>query len=224
MTLKLVREGSLFKSLSFNMRRFMREARSVAKCGVLLALALLLSLIPLVSLESASASPAKMMWFTVDTPSSDRNIIVNSSEVNIIAVGSDDRTFYAVDIPNGNLHKSMDGGVTWTIELGGYLTTAGANLPVWNLAVAPDDLNFLIAVTDATGAPGGPRMVFASSDGGASWEDTNITLGGAGEYISCIDISVSYGSNRRDIAVGTRDGAGGGRVYVLRYPGLGGQG
>src|SRR4030042_6180242 len=160
MMLKLVREGSLSRSLYFKTRRLMRKARSIAAFSVLLTLALLLSLIPPLGVNMVSASPGKMMWDIVDTPNSDNstNVIASPSEVNVIAIGSDGMTFYAVDIPNGNLHKSMDGGVTWTIELGGYLTTAGANLPVWNLAVAPDDLNFLIAVTDATGAPGGPRM------------------------------------------------------------------
>jgi hypothetical protein len=165
------------------------------------------------------------MWDIVDTPRADNttNIIASPSEVNIIAIGSDGRTFYAVDIPNSHVHKSTDGGVTWTVDLAGTagtLITAGANLPVWNLAVAPDDVNFLVAVTDGGGPPG-PRMVFASLDGGANWENTSIVLGGAGEYISCVDISVTYGGNNRDIAVGTRTGSGGGGVYaIVKRPGI----
>jgi hypothetical protein len=101
--------------------------------------------------------------------------------------------------------------------LNASLATAGANLPVWNLAVAPDNVNFLVAITDGTGAPNGPLGVFASEDGGANWQNTNFTPV-PGEYISSVDISVNYGANNRDIAIGTRTGGGGGRVYVRKYP------
>ncbi|MBC8274340.1 MAG: hypothetical protein H8E40_05145 [Chloroflexi bacterium] len=203
----------------------MRKTANLSCLSILLIVALLLSLIPSMSVRPVSAHPGKMTWSIVDTPSTGNNIIVSPSEVNVIAIGFDDRTFYAVDIPgdppggtypDGKLYKSTDGGVTWTVELGVNLTTAGANLPVWNLAVAPDDVNFLVAVTDGTGAPNGPLSVFASEDGGANWENTSFPPLAVGEYISCVDISVTYGSNNRDIAVGTRDGAGGGTIWVLK--------
>lgn len=161
------------------------------------------------------------MWTTVDTPSLLNNVIVSPSEINFIAIGSDGRTFYAVDIANSHVHKSIDGGVSWTVDLVGTLTTAGASLPVWNLAVAPDDVNFLVAVTDGGAGNLGPRGVFASSDGGANWENTNNTLA-PGEYISCVDISVIYSGNNRDIAVGTRAStAGAGKVYVRKFTSFG---
>lgn len=198
----------------------MRRTANFSGVSLLLIAALLLSLISSISVKPASAHPGKLTWSIVDTPSPDNNIIVSPSEVNIIAIGSDDRTFYAVDIPNSNTYKSTDGGVTWTDNLSGNLIAAGANLPVWNLAVAPDNVNFLVAVTDnVTGAPNGPLRVFISENGGASWVNANIALGGA-EYISCVDISMTYGANNRDIAVGTRNGAGGGKVYVLKTPGF----
>jgi hypothetical protein len=197
-----------------------RKTANFSGVSLLLIAALLLSLISSISVKPASAHPGKLTWSIVDTPSPDNNIIVSPSEVNIIAIGSDDRTFYAVDIPNSNTYKSTDGGVTWTDNLSGSLIAAGANLPVWNLAVAPDNVNFLVAVTDnVTGAPNGPLRVFISENGGASWVNANIALGGA-EYISCVDISMTYGANNRDIAVGTRNGAGGGKVYVLKTPGF----
>ena len=31
---------------------------------------------------------------------------------------------------------------------------------------------------------------------------------------------MTYGANNRDIAIGTRNGAGGGKVYVLKTPGF----
>ncbi|MCJ7653730.1 MAG: hypothetical protein MUO97_00240, partial [Dehalococcoidia bacterium] len=200
----------------------MRKPASLTCLGILLTVALLLSLIPSESVKPVSAHPGKMTWSIVDTPNTENNIIASPSEVNVITIGFDDKTFYAVDIFNGNLHKSTDGGVTWTVELGGNLTTAGANLPVWNLAVAPDDVNFLVAVTDETGVPGGPRRVFVSKDGGASWQNTNFPLPlpepplAVNEFISCVDISVTYGNNSHDIAVGTRDGAVNATIWVLQ--------
>jgi len=192
-------------------------------CGVslLLIAALLLSAISTISVKPASANPGKLTWSIVDTPSPDNNIIVSPSEVNIIAIGSDDSTFYAVDIPNASVYKSTNGGVWWQTELiSDYLALAGAGLPVWNLAVAPDDVNFLVAVTDDYETPpappvtNGPLMVFVSEDGGANWQNTNLTVVPP-EYISCVDISMTYGANNRDIAVGTRTGAGTGTIWVL---------
>jgi len=154
----------------------MRKEGSIATFSVLLIAALLISLIPLANIETASANPGKMLWDIVDTPSTENNVIASPSEVNVIAIGSDDSTFYAVDITNGDVHKSTDGGVSWTVNLGGAtgsIATAGANLPVWNLAVAPDDVNFLVAVTDGGAVTPGPKAVFASENGGATWYNTN---------------------------------------------------
>jgi hypothetical protein len=158
----------------------------------------------------------------VDTPSPDNNIIVSPSEVNIIVIGSDDNTFYAVDIPgdllhpNGKVYKSTNGGVWWQPNLiSDYLAAAGANLPVWNLVIAPDDVNFLVAVTDGDGTPNGPKQVFFSKNGGSTWEDAAFPALAAGEYIGCLDISMTYGANNRDIAVGTRNNAGTGNIWVL---------
>jgi len=201
----------------------MRKTMNLVCPSILLIVALLLALIPSVSVSPLSAHPGNMIWSIVDTPSAVNNVIVSPSEVNVIAIGLDDRTFYAVDIPNNSVHKSTDGGVTWIVELGANLTAAGANLPAWNLAVAPDDVNFLVAVTDG-GVGAGPRRVCLSEDGGANWTHVpaSTLLLPAGEYISCVDISVAYGTDSRDVAIGTRTGGGGGRVYVLHYTGVGG--
>ncbi|MBM4447009.1 MAG: hypothetical protein FJ023_06610 [Chloroflexi bacterium] len=208
----------------------MRKSKNIASLSILLIAALLLSLMPLVSVKLVSAvEPSILSWSIVDTPRPglDNNVIASPSEINVIAIGSDDRTFYAVDIPgdppggtypDGKLRKSTDGGVTWLDDLTRYLTAAGANLPVWNIAVAPDDVNFLVAVTDVPGGPLGPQRVFVSKNGGATWDMaiTGLALG-VGEYISCVDISMDYGG-QRDIAIGTRDGTGAanGRVWVMK--------
>jgi hypothetical protein len=199
--------------------RLVRKTANCSAISILLIVALLLSLASSVSVKPVSAHPGTLIWSIVDTPSPDNNVIVSPSEVNIIAIGYDDSTFYAVDIPNSQLYKSTDGGVTWTIDLVGALTAAGAGLPVWNLVVAPDDVNFLVAITDGGAITPGPKQVFVSKDGGANWKNTNFPVLGAG-YISCVDISVVNGANR-DLAVGIRDGGGGGKVYVVKYPVIG---
>jgi hypothetical protein len=202
------------------MRRLVRKTANFSGISILLITALLLSLVSPISVKPVSAHPGTLIWSIVDTPSPDNNVIVSPSEVNVIAIGYDDRTFYAVDIPgdvaypNGKVYKSTDGGVTWMLDLMGSLATAGANLPVWNLAVAPDDVNFIVAVTDGDGTPNGPKQVFVSEDGGANWKNTNFPALAVG-YISCVDISVTY-DNNRDIAVGIRDNIPTGTVWVLK--------
>ena len=211
----------------------MSQSRNMSVFRVILSLVLLFSLISLANVKPVSADPGKMIWTAIDTPSPLSNVIVSPSEVNVIAIGSDGRTFYAVDIPAphtppdvsiGKVYKSTDGGITWMTELSGYLTAAGAKLPVWNLAVAPDDVNFIVAVTDSTGVPLplGPKLVYISTNGGATW---NIAVNGlslaVGEFISCVDISVIYYGTSRDIAIGTRTGGGGGNVYVMKAGGFG---
>jgi hypothetical protein len=205
----------------------MRQAENAISRSLLLVLALLLGLSPLDNVKPALADPGILAWTVVDTPapSPDTNIIVSPSEINALAIGYDDKTFYAVDIPgdpvypNGKIYKSTDGGITWTDVLSRSID-AVANLPAWNIAVAPDDVNFVVVVTDGDGTPNGPQAVFVSTDGGANWENTNFPPL-VGEYISCVDISMEHGSIR-DIAVGTRTGVGTGRVFVLKGPGLAG--
>ncbi|MBM3149203.1 MAG: hypothetical protein FJZ88_04125, partial [Chloroflexi bacterium] len=171
----------------------------------------------------ALADPDKLAWSIVATPAPGQpnNIIVSPSEVNSIVIGTDGNTMYSLDIPNKRIFKSLDGGSTWPVqqELGARLTEAGAYLPAWNIAIAPDDPSFIVAVTDGNGAPNGPKEVFASNDGGTSWNRVMsglvISPGPPDEFISSVDISVDYGGNR-DIAIGTRTGTGNGKVWVAK--------
>jgi hypothetical protein len=143
---------------------------------------------------------------------------VNSSGINAIALGPDGTTFYAADTAEAKFYKSMDAGITWFPEIG---TRLSAKLPagsrVWNLAVSPDDANFILTVTGDNIT--GPKQVFYSGDGGNNWQTTGLPLLGPTEYISCLDISKMYGPTGqvRDIAVGTRSTAGTGRVFFIQY-------
>ena len=158
-----------------------------------------------------AAAQRTLVWSVVDTPADGFNgMFIRNCGINDLALGPDNRTFYAVStdnsIPGTGLFKSKDAGYTWSSAIGNNLAslTPPAFFPVWNIAVAPDDVNFIIAVTDGTGAivSGGPRMVYGSTDGGSTWTNTPLPLFPS-EYISCIDISKSNAGNR-DIAIGTR--------------------
>src|SRR4030042_1705212 len=136
------KEGSLFE-LALLVGKFMSQSGNISRFRIILTFIMISSLISVVNVKPASADLGKMIWTTIDTPSPLNNIIVSPSELNFIAIGSDDRTFYAVDIPDintlslGRLYKSGNGGVTWQQELSTQLITAGALMPVWNIAVAP---------------------------------------------------------------------------------------
>ncbi len=159
------------------------------------------------------ANAGMMQWTIVDTPSSSFNVIVNPSEVNAIAIGPDGITVYALDIPHSKVYKSIDGGMRWD-DITSYLTGAGATMPAWDIAVAPDNPNFVALVTTSAGLP---RNVFISVDGGSIWQNTNCPVT---SNIGAIDISPNYGSY--DIVIGTRTGTGGGTVHIFKTPGYGG--
>jgi hypothetical protein len=93
-----------------------------------------------------------------------------------------------------------------------------ANWPnVWLIAIAPDNPN-ATSVGGVFAHNVGPYQVWVTSNAGGTWDITNLALP-IGETIRTIDISIDYGG-RRDIAVGTVDGAGGGDVYVIQSTGF----
>jgi len=163
--------------------------------------------------------------------------ILSPSEVNKLAVGSDGATIWAVDTATslmtsqatnaGGLYKTSNGGISWSGSPFDYLirdigATSPNYNPVWDVAIAPDDVNIVAVVLDdsAAAAMEGGREVWISMDGGTNWQDTNLTLADP-ELISCIDISMDYGGVR-DILVGTRtnDEGADGSIYVLKAPGF----
>ena len=157
---------------------------------------------------SEAAAQRTLAWSVVDTPADGPNGILRDCGINDLAIGPDNRTFYVVStdnrIPNPGLFKSTDAGYTWSSNISNNLLRNGAFFPVWNIAVAPDDANFIIAITDnsSTATSGGPGMAYYSIDGGSNWTNAGLTLN-INEYISCLDISKSASGNR-DIAIGTR--------------------
>ena len=140
------------------------------------------------------------------------------------------------DVDGPVLVKSTTGGWIWDAGCLQNLFNAGAMGPVWDVAVAPEDPNFLAVVTTANSTDDDvqyPGEVWVSDDAGTTWDSTFIenmidqTLGGSTAadplvYISCIDISPDYGG-KFDLAVGTRDGLADplNKVWTLPVPGFG---
>ena len=202
------------------------KTNHLAVLGLLAIVAIIAGTVPATRPEPILADPGILKWSRIDTPGAvtNKNDIVSPSEVNRITIGSDGKTFYAVDIANPDiatggkaLYKSTDSGVSWSDTISRHLYQAmtpaeQANFHVWNVAIAPDNAGFVTVVTnDSTSNL--PRNVWVSTNGGAKWQNTSCP---AVNNISAIDISVSYGSH--DIAIGTRTGGGGGAIWILKAP------
>jgi len=155
-----------------------------------------------------SASPDELKWSVVKTPSSEGNVVVCPSEVSDFVLSSDGITFYTVDIPGKKLYKSTDSGVSWSNNLTSRLLAVGASLPVWNIAVAPDNPDLVVAVTNNR------TRVYGTVNGGEDWTAMTMPALG-GNLISDIAL-VSLSGNVTDVAIGTRkpDGSAGGDIWV----------
>jgi len=182
-----------------------------------------------------------LRWAIIDTPGSiaGRNDIRSPCEVNAIAVASDSKTIYAIDIPNATpppvanpgIWKSSDGGISWSPKVMQHLAqaTPSPTFPIMDIAVAPDNPD-LIAAVCLNNAATLRHEVYVSDDGGANWMYTGTIpwVYGGGEQIGDIAISPGYSSGgnlNHDIIAGSRnpgDGNGEGEIYILNYPGFSG--
>ena len=197
-------------------------ARRLVSCVVVLALFVSSSVAAiLLPAGQVLAQFEALRWSPVRTPSDDGFMVVNPSELSAVVFGSP-TVWYAADIPNSKLYRTMDGGLTWQDDILDNLldATPAPVLPVWDLAVAPDDPSFVVAVTD------GRQEVYLSEDGGETWTALNIAAtSGWNPLIQIADVAVSpayNGGDVRDIAVATRmpDGVSDGDVWVIRVDSL----
>lgn len=145
-------------------------------------------------------------------PADSSLLIVPNSNVSHIAAGCDGKTIYAIDPFNAKLYKSEQGGFGWVDSskgIGGAATWDG-------LATAPDDANAIAVVTD------GGAEVYLSVNGGTNFYRMGLagTLK-AGERVKCLALSPVYDQGRRELAVGTSTGNGGGRILVNISSGIG---
>jgi hypothetical protein len=122
-----------------------------------------------------------------------------------IVVGSDGLTIYALNSLYARLYRSEDGGEGWY----DISSKVGGGAPWIDLAVAPDDPAFVAVATN------GGREVYVSSDKGVTFNATGLSsVIGGGQAATSLAVSPDYGAPRRDIAVGTWNGAAGGRVLM----------
>jgi hypothetical protein len=150
-----------------------------------------------------------LQWTEIEKPGLDGNVVVHPSDVSDIAIGSN--VFYAIDINQARIYRSMSGGLRWE-DISSHLSTAGAGLPATKIAIAPDEAAIIAAATD------GGTSLYLSVDGGITWGNMHIwAITGS---IQSIAISKPYGENneQRDILVGTAlfgDGITSGQVMLL---------
>jgi hypothetical protein len=141
-------------------------------------------------------------------------LLVNpGSEVSQICVTGVGDIIFSLDAINAQLYKSEHGGYGWS-NISGNIPGS----PFWTaLAAAPDNPDIIAVATDSG------TEVYLSIDGGTNF--TAMGLSGnlvAGEWITGMAISPSYGNSVRDLAVGTSTGSGGGSIWisaVSRFPG-----
>jgi hypothetical protein len=174
-----------------------------------------------------------LRWAIVDTPNSVlyTQEISPDSEVDKFVVASNGKTIYAAVYTGTSprLAKSTNMGVSWSgTPFGHLLAKLGATyanyLPVWDVAVAPDDPNLVAVVLDDPATTTyGPTEVWISTDGGTTWDDALVPALG-NNFISAIAISMDYGG-KRDILIGTRDGTGAAatatKLFVRALPSMG---
>ena len=218
--------------------------------GVLAALLLVASFIVpshLITPSSVEADPAVCAWDTLTPPTTlhpiykytdivDMSVsgstvafVVRANALSGISMPGALNTNALVITTNSGISMSTGAWANWRLEWNRLFGTGTSTNNPWSgenvylVALAPDSPSVIAIVTDApTGTPGsGPKEVWITTNGGGKWEVTNLSALtiGAAEYIRWIDISVDYGG-RRDIAVGTVDGNGGGDVYVLKSTGF----
>ena len=192
---------------------------------------------------SDTPSTCVLRWGTIDTPGSfpQRDDIHTSCEINTMALSTDGKVIYVVDVPNSStgpvvnagIWKSGDGGISWSLRSTQWLAKIPPPsvpiFPVADIAIAPDNPDFVAAVCmDAAGTR--RREVYYSEDGGTNWCYSGPLpwLYGPNEQVGSIAISAPYtyqGHAVHDIIVGSRnpaDGLAQGEIYTLRYPGISG--
>ncbi|NLE95734.1 MAG: hypothetical protein GX600_08655 [Dehalococcoidia bacterium] len=193
-------------------------ARRLVSSVVIFGVVLSSVLVAILPSSQVLAQFEALRWTPIRTPSDEDFFAVTPSEVSALVLGSES-VWYAADIPNSSLYRTLDGGRTWDDEIEDALldATPTPTLPVWDLAVAPDDPDFIVAVTD------GRQEVYVSQDGGDSWEALPSPSTAAewvpGHVIADVAVSPLYGDNeQRDVAVGIRlpNGAADGDVIVIQ--------
>jgi photosystem II stability/assembly factor-like uncharacterized protein len=155
-----------------------------------------------------------LKWEVVDKPGSKGEIVLKGSEINRIATSGD--VVYAVDTANSKLHRSGNGGGSFT-DISSALRNSGFTVPIHEIAVAPG-MPQCVAISDNI------STVYWSTDSGTTWNNTNFPpVVSGGPTIQCIAISNGYLGNSsdlyHDLAVGTAawgDTAASGQIWTVQ--------
>ena len=109
--------------------------------------------------------------------------------------------------PEAGIHKSMDGGKTWTKLESGLPKDWMGRI---GLAISPTDPNTVYAIIEATRRAGG---FFRSKDGGANWEKMNSYSGGGAQYYAEIFVDPNDDERIYAMDVYVNMSADGGRTW-----------
>jgi hypothetical protein len=201
----------------------------------------------LASPSAVQADPGICKWDTLREPGAltGTEVIARNTDGLDLAIGSDFNTVVAVVNENAPTYAIAAGPINlfkWSNTKGLFWSAAkwlaltrNPNWPqvagfpndrtvrqVYQVAMSPDNPNFYVVTTDNLTPTLGPREVWVTTDGGSSWLFTNLNvLLNVNETIRSVDVSVDYGG-KRDIAVGTADGLGAGRILVINSIGFSG--
>jgi photosystem II stability/assembly factor-like uncharacterized protein len=99
------------------------------------------------------------------------DVVMDPSNPDVLIAATYQRRRNVATIINGGpeaaIHKSIDGGKTWTKLAGGL---PNGDLGRIGLAISPVNPNIVYAIIEATGEKGG---IYRSTDSGANWEKRN---------------------------------------------------
>jgi hypothetical protein len=127
-------------------------------------------------------------WNPTDPPSIGA-LAVTAGGVLYAGTGEGNPGGGSVTFPGNGVYRSTDGGTTWT-----HTGLAGTDR-IGRLAVDPSNANRVFAA--AAGnlfVPGGPRGLYRTSDGGATWQ---LVLAGANPTTGAIDVAIDPGNPSR---------------------------
>lgn len=125
--------------------------------------------------------------------------------MNIVNLGVSGATIYAAagaTVADNASYKSTNGGATWAKM---YVPTMATAKAIVLLAVAPDDANVVVAVSNA-------NVVYYSTNGGSTWTDLGIPVANA--TLQSLEVSPSV-AGTRTLAVGGKTAAGAAELWTL---------
>ncbi len=123
-------DENLLKKDAYNVLSTKVLMRKRWACHITLILIAIIISLPLFQFSDTTrvnAAQRTLSWSIVNTPNNlPGGIIFSPSEINAVALGPDNRTFYAANTDNStsSLYKSGDAGVTWT-DISARLAAAG---------------------------------------------------------------------------------------------------